>query len=306
MKLIFDIGLEQEFFLSGHYFDQKKKKYVTQVYNANHEMQSILGYSIDQNTGHYSSRKNPSLVLPTSFAGANCEFHDLVTDGTAMEYRSFYKLRSLKDLNGILTVNKIWGSFPFLNKNRLKYSNYYGKQSIFIASVSDDKNKDDVVFLNVGKTFASQKLQRNAYTKECKYTEKKFDEKDVTVRTAGSHIHFSFGGEISHEKKLIENLNHKVFNINDYTHTDELVKIFDKLYLELFREDQYTKLRREMYQELGVYRLKFDTITGNPSLEYRQLSAGQTCDSYKEDLKLFIILCQREAENYLKSVKLLD
>lgn len=258
----FEVGIEQEFFLSP------KHHYWT-ILNARKEMERKIGICIDQNI-------NDSGVIKIN---QNC---DIVTDGTAMEYRGFFPRRwNNEGFNHIpQTIKEQIKGLKFLEDYRIhdEYS--------LVESPAYTFNEPNNVF-------ASEKTCYNAYTGESFLQEKKEDDKAVTLRTAGLHIHFSFLG----------NCVDGIIDQNNRTHSDALVRIFDEIFKIFFYLDNCDKKRIEVYQKYGTYRIRDSksTQTGKPTLEYRQLS----CWHLNANLGGFLTICAMEVHKYLKAKKLL-
>lgn len=87
-----------------------------------------------------------------------------------------------------------------------------------------------------------------------------------------------------------------------------LIKILDEIYHELFgpMSGQYfsetSQLRLNHWQKLGDYRIKFDTQTKLPTLEYRQLDATMINDHAR--LQKFVDIFQYESLKYLRSAEI--
>jgi hypothetical protein len=280
---IFDVGVEIEFFL----FENTKEGDI--VYNASKVLKDILGFSIDQNayaqTGHESGslRLNDNLILKTD--GTVCEaqmlfptYHFREPKSTAFIRDEFERIKHLPLLKKYQKT-----CYPFL---RVGDKNVLGMQAI--------------VFDSPGNVFSSWKEMRNAYTEKSYYPDKKEKQELVSFRTAGGHLHFSFTCDYitrDDQKKL----NDMFFS--GYKHTDHLVKEFDKIYDVLVAPftNKAEKERINCYAERGEYRIKRGTITGNPTLEYRFLSAS-LFDHYPALVLNFINACQLAAQRYVEKV----
>lgn len=273
MNAPFDIGIEHEFFLVRY-----NQNAPATLFNASKEMEKILGFSINQNDQFAGQ-----LVLAGNSSGGQFV---LRTDGTAMELQAFfswYASHYKADFHGLM----------FDNLNKIKFLNDYTRSFTPFAEVNKGWTFD-----SPGNPYGSYKTLRDAYIKQVIASQKKDDpDKPLSFRTAGIHVHFSLADWMGEERQKA--LNTLIFNRNDYSHTDELIKRFDIIYEELSNQTSFQsqdiKLRSEKYQKKGVYRMKFNTITGNPTLEYRQLAS---CEGHI--LNEFIYLCQREGAKYLK------
>lgn len=278
MSNIFDIGIEQEFFLS---------KTHGVIYNASKLLEDSLGFSIDQNrhdSGEIKIDNNLSLR----------------TDGTCAELQYFLPAYQFTKSS----VEAMWNIF-----NKTKIVQDIGR-CFFPYVENGDKGLYRPPgamyhFDSVGDVYASNKTIRNAYT-GLVYDGKKPEEgKKVTFRTAGIHVHFSLSngvGYFGHPAKSREEVNQVLFLRNDYTHTDAIIKLFDECYDYCYGkyQDNLVTLREKNYQPRGHYRLKFDTKTKNPTIEYRQLAANQGYNLFE-----FISHCQKAAYDYLRKEKVI-
>lgn len=259
----FEVGIEQEFFLvpQHHYWT---------ILNARKEMERKLGFSIDQNYEYGGSIKiNP--------------YCDVVTDGTAMEYRGFFPViqGSNNNFGNIAeTIKRHISSLKFLEDYRIRDDIAVVQSPLF-------------TFQEPNNIFASEKECFDAYTGERIYQQKKEEVKEVTLRTAGLHIHFS----------LRDNCVNDVFDRENRVHANTLVRIFDEIFKTFFHLTNYDKKRIEVYQKYGIYRIRSGARTKRekPTLEYRQLS----CWHLHANLDGFLTVCAMEAYKYLKQQNLL-
>lgn len=276
-------AFELEFFLT-----KPSKPWI--ILNANKEMTERLGFCIDQNDPN-----NGHLNLGNGY--------DLVTDGTAAELRwfqehnagnlpvdTYYKpIHALKVLEGL---QHTW--WPFYEVGRAGH--VYGKKTVFDSP---------------GNVFSSAKELRNAYTGQGRYSAKK-EEANVTVRTAGLHLHFSVNPRAIMDRYTFKNLKLDLnrFIFGDTRHTDELVKILDSIYRATIVNSHETCFTRESqervdrYQTLGDYRIRSGnmTKTGLQTLEYRQLDAYQANAGTLRIVQTLIDIFQYRAKEYLDSV----
>ena len=265
----FDVGFELEFFLT------RLKGNKTIVYNAAKVLEQELGFSIDQNTNAH--------------CGINMDCGiSLHTDGTPCELQCFYP--TLKK-EGVLGIDVIQDT---INKIRA-ISGYIPCFSPFLES------SDKVIFYDPGRVYGSGKILANAYNDIRRNGDKKERIEKVTKRTAGLHLHFS-----TTQRAL--KYQHRIFNQYDYSVSNELIKILDRIYQSLFvfnKDYDFTaasKQRVAQYQTLGDYRIRSgtQTETGRHTLEYRQLDADMVKDW--DRVQKFITIFQQEAEAYLKSL----
>ncbi len=275
---IWEVGYELEYFLIKNHL----------LLNAKEEMVDWLGFSIDQN--HNNQGK---LVLGDGFT--------LRTDGTAMEIQYFQSHQ----------YGQIKAPWEKLNKVNMPHQRYL-KAYVKEGEKSNVYNGPKWKFDRPGKTYSSGKLLVNAYTGETKTQDKKEEANDVSLRTAGLHLHFSIcsrameGRSHGTETVRVKEMNKELFNSSKSRHhCNELVKLADSCYKYVF-VDSHTwslsdssKKRTELYQILGDYRVKHDTESGNPTLEYRQLDGEMMSES---KLKEFLSLFQHMSATYIASL----
>lgn len=236
---LFDVGIELEFFLVRE----------GTVYNASKIMEDILGFSINQNYDNAGGLDLGSRSV-------------LRTDGTACELQlSPYPYCEYT----------IGGKFKLIDK--VKPLANYVKCFLPFLKQGELLNGAKTVFDSAGPIFSSGKPMRNAYTSKITIPDKK-EGGEVSIRTAGLHLHFSLSSAA-----IFDHVRHKfnetVLSEGGTTHSDRLIKQLDSLYNDSIAPNNgaLSKLRCEQYQKLGDYRIKYDTITKNPTFEYRQLDA---------------------------------
>jgi len=270
--LPFDIGIEQEFFISPKYE-------MSCILNSKEEMKKIFGFSVDQNDGYKGIQID------------NC--CDLVSDGTVMEVRGFFPIHSYLPSESLKNAEKIKEAIKkchFVN-------GFYHNHEAYVESGQPIYNGSKSVykFDNPNNTFSSEKLVRDAYTGKEWYQEKKEDAK-VTVRTAGLHVHFSL-------QNLYKDADQLLFDKERRYHVDNLVKLFDKIYKQYFHIQASMQKRIDFYQPFGLYRIKDkeQTKSGLHSIEYRQPASAQIDYCFDG----FLLLCQNMAYNYLIDNKII-
>lgn len=273
----FEVGFELEWFIHKG----------RDVLMARDVLKEELGFSIDQN------RQDAGCL---DLGGG----YKLRTDGTVVELQWFAPYQ--------------FGHIPesldmFSRVNRINVLSKFGRSFSPVLQEGDDRliYYEKTHFKDPGKTFSSMKIIRNAYTGEENDGVKKEGDKDVTTRTAGLHLHFSICGRslsetIAGQGEAELEFNKAVFGSRK--HTDELIKIADGVYHDIFENShcwnfsEASKARVDLYQKLGNYRVKFNTITKNPTLEYRQLDSTMTGSR----LSQFVSTFQIEAARYLQMI----
>lgn len=143
-------------------------------------------------------------------------------------------------------------------------------------------NGPKVKFINPSYTFSSEKVHYNAYTGNY-FTAIKKEQDVVTLRTIGLHIHIGFPEEFSklifaeipkvdYDERVAEE---KVERPHKNIHCNEIIKLIDLIFEEQLSKlmSQAERRREEEYSTPGDFRIKTDTITGLPTLEYRRLSS---------------------------------
>ena len=251
MKSFKSIGIETELFLTR--CDGIK----TTVFNASKELEKLLGFNINP-VGFWADKKAFLQISDNS---------TLTTDGTPVEYAThwecsnsphvteYYLKKHLDEINKVnssllrgYTID--WGCFA-------KASNF-------------------VIFDSPNNIYATQKLMRNAYTGQEFTVDKKEENKAVTVRTAGLHLHFELKNHDIHSPRI----------------TDEIIKLIDTIYYSYYAmgEESYARSQRDLSQIKGNYRIK-EHNRRLKTLEYRQL-----IPSMLKNNQLFGFLCHIDNE----------
>lgn len=238
MNIFKSIGFEVELFLT-----KKGVNHETIVYNAHKELNNILGFSI-----------NPNIYGESSFLKMDSVFNStLTTDGTPVEFAA-YRTFGENAFDSFLLNSFI--------DDELKLIDRISKHLLKDFTLSWDCYKSSipnlVIFDSPGNVFASEKEVYNAYTGDKFLQQKKEENKLVTVRTTGLHLHFEFKDET-----IIEN----------QSQTDLIVRELDKIlynYYKPFLGFGYTEREKE-FQKKGLYRIK-KQLNGIKTLEYRQLT----------------------------------
>ncbi len=277
---LFEVGLELEYFIHNY----------KQILNAQEVIAKELGFSIDQR-GEGQVKVRDGLIIRT--------------DGTVVEIQMFRP----HQFGRVPTI-------PWEDINKIPWLQKYGRgfwpcvcegdKDVFHATWNGSGyDACPVTFLNPGQIYGSGKEIINAYTGVRRYGKKDGD-KEVTTRTAGLHLHFSIIsralGEYQPDVKTKE-FNDKV--MGSFVHTNELIKLADKAFKAVFVESTNDTLskksqqRIDKFQTWGDYRVKRDTITGNPSLEYRQPDASMDSESR---LNQFVIIFNHLAVEYVNSI----
>jgi len=235
MKHIKSLGIEVELFLT-------KPGYPTIVYNAEHELEKLLGYSInaprngDDGEGNY---------LKVSYNDTL-----LTTDGTPIEFKCW---REINEWWGVYDINNyilapFERSIKKVTKGLLKNYN--------ISWQSFYKQNDFTTFDSPGYVYRSEKTVYHAYQNTSFLQEKKEGNTAVTRRSAGLHLHFGLDNDI----------------LNNIGLTNKIVIALDEIvdrYYNLKSID-YTAPQRLALQPNGIYRIKQQN-NGCRTLEYRSL-----------------------------------
>jgi hypothetical protein len=281
---LFEVGLELEYFI------HKNQK----ILNAQDVVAKELGFSIDQR-GEGLIKVNDELTIRT--------------DGTCVELQMFrpYQFGRVPtipwgEINKIPWLNKFErGTWPFLQD---------GAKGVFFGKYIANKGEYEqipVAFLNPGKVFGSGKEIINAYTNERKWGKKEGD-KDVTTRTAGLHLHFSvISRSLCEPQPAAETKKFNATIFDSFIHTNELIKLADKAFKSVFIDShnggglsKLSQQRIDKFQTWGDYRVKRGTVTGNPTLEYRQPDASMESESR---LQQFATIFNHLAVEYVNSIK---
>lgn len=255
---LFDVGIEIEFFLTRG----------ATVFNAKKVLTEALGFSIDQNI-----HDTGALRLSNDWS--------LRTDGTACEAHLFtphnsQHHQSLKWRLGLLGPRAM-NAQPYV-RDRLKAIKLIsGYDHCYVPYLKGEQmlNGRPITFDSPGNVFSSGKVMRDAHNaRTLPAPDKKERENDaVSMRTAGLHLHFSLSSDKVYDP-IRKAFNQQLFG--GYRRTDRLIQQLDSIYEVdiLPHEGRASRLRREQYQPLGRYRVKYDTISGNPTFEYRQLDSS--------------------------------
>lgn len=261
----FDIGIEREFFISS------PQRYHS-ILNAKEEMRKLFGFSIDQNDG-YSG-------IPIG------NWYDLVTDGTALELRGFFRTSDLCSSSGYGQFIK---GFYKDSLSKIGLLEKYWIHFNSLISTADRSPFPSYTFDNPNNVFCSEKEVHCAYTGKSWHQEKKDEDKKVTTRTAGLHVHFSFAETFKQYDEILfkKGNEHLIYG---------LVKLWDKLYKQFFHLTEEDRERIDQYQPFGIFRIKNRyTKSGLHTIEYRQPSSPQLDRNFNS----FLTLCQISAYNYL-------
>lgn len=174
-----------------------------------------------------------------------CRSHN---DGNFYQY-AFWELRRI--------IDRLFGKGIFSGHNLTP---------LFSPVVSTEQGYE---FLDVRDIYASEKEMRNAYSGKHWMVEKKDEDRKVTVRTAGFHIHIAFPKWC--EKYLfLQNRKSPL--------ADEFIKDLDKIYDEFIPQTPEEILRNEKFANKGDYRLKYFPAANGyadfTTIEYRQFSSS--------------------------------
>lgn len=211
---------------------------------------------------------NASTILPAGeyYTAKYLNERQFIADGTAFECLGrFDYCRNGND--GNFYQYAFWGLDYTINYLFEKgIFSGYNLKPLFSPVVSVQQGYK---FLDVRNIYASEKEMRNAYSGKKWMVEKKEEDRKVTVRTAGFHIHIAFPKWC--EKYLfLQNRKSPL--------ADEFIKDLDKIYDELIPQTPEEVLRNEKFANKGDYRLKYFPAANGyadfTTIEYRQFSSS--------------------------------
>ena len=243
MKSFKSIGFELELFLTKGQLFQPTNPLT--IYNAEAELSRILGFNINAAT---EGGKGGSLFIH------NFGNQTLTTDGTPVEFSCFLDVGG-KNWNG--------SGLHYLIDTHSHWINRIGNSLLKDFKLNDSacfESSHYVKFNNPHAAYASNKTIHNAYTGESFIQDEKEEDKEVTRRTAGLHIHFElnksrYGNPVT-EKSI----------------TDKIIKSFDDIYYNNYFSSTFQSIgyeRRDALTPKGLYRIK-NQANGVITLEYRQ------------------------------------